>query len=461
MDLRYKELLNIQDCPIKFEGNSEILERQIAGFSIDSRTIEASEIFVAIHGEKFDGHQFINDVYKKGVQVCIVSEFWFRSQSKNNLIQNYFIVEDTLVALQEISRYYRLKFDIPLLALTGSNGKTTTKEMIAAVLEKKYNVLKNKGNLNNHIGVPLSLLHLSAENEIAVIEMGTNNFGEIARLAAIAHPNYGLITNIGPAHLEFFGSLEGVFKAKSELWQYLKKNGGAVFVNADDEWLGKNLPSVEKVIQYGFENKAKVQGEFLGLDGEGRSSFRVDDTEIRLAIPGMHNIYNALAAVSVGLEFELSLGEIKSALEKFVPTSKRMEVIRSRGLVIINDCYNSNPESARKSLLTLSQMHTSGKKIAVLADMLELGKWSEPEHEGIGQYAFKLGTIDYLLTYGALSKSTSQKAAELGMPNAIHFEDKKALVANLKKIVSKDDIVLIKGSRGMVMEDVTNELTKS
>jgi len=460
MNLQYRELLNIQGCHIQFKGNPEILEQQISGFSIDSRTVQPDKVFIAIQGENFDGHQFISSVHKKDVQVCIVSQSWFRAQSKENQAGNYFIVEDTLVALQEISRYYRLKFDIPLLALTGSNGKTTTKEMIAAVLEKKYNVLKNKGNLNNHIGVPLSLLELTADIEIAVIEMGTNNFGEIARLAEIAHPNYGLITNIGPAHLEFFGSLEGVYKAKSELWQFLEKNGRVAFVNADDEWLGKNLPSVDKVIQVGFEKKANVQGKFLGLDGEGRSSFRVDDTEIRLGITGMHNIYNALAAVAVGMEFDLSVNQIKSALENFVPTSKRMEVIRSKGLVIINDCYNSNPESARKTLLTLSQMQTAGKKVAVLADMLELGKWSESEHEGIGEYVFTLGNIDYLLTYGALSKLTSQQAEKLGMPYALHFEDKNALISYLKNIAKKGDIILIKGSRGMVMEDVTTGLTE-
>ncbi|UCE04410.1 MAG: UDP-N-acetylmuramoyl-tripeptide--D-alanyl-D-alanine ligase [bacterium] len=455
MDLVIQELLNIQDCRIEFKGKPEILEQPVAGFSIDSRTIKPSQAFIAIKGEKYDGHQFIPEVQTSGVQIFVVSRFWFESQDQQNLFGNYFIVDDTLRTLQEIGRYYRLKFSIPLLALTGSNGKTTTKEMIAAVLGEKYNVIKNKGNLNNHIGVPLSLLEISTDHDIAVLEMGTNHFGEVARLAEIAHPTCGLITNIGPAHLEFFGSLQGVYKAKSELWRFLEQHGQIAFINIDDDLLSKNLPLIKKIVTYGFENTAHIQGKYLGLDEQGRSRFRVNGTEINLGIVGMHNIYNALAAVAVGLEFDLNMSQIKVALEKFLPTSKRMEVIRKKGLVIINDCYNSNPESARKSLLTLSQMQTQGKRIAVLADMLELGKWSESEHQRIGEYVFSLGNIDHLLTYGPLSTLTTRQAETLGLKNAMHFNDKKELIYYLSQITTENDLVLIKGSRGMVMEEVT------
>ncbi len=455
MNLQFKELLNIPNYQSKYEGKPEIFEQTISGFSIDSRLIKSNEVFIAIKGDKFDGHQFIADVIAKGVQICVVSRSWYEIQAKAKLIGNYLLVDDTLVALQEISRYYRLKFDIPVLALTGSNGKTTTKEMITSVLGEKYHVLKNKGNLNNHIGVPLSLLEITNKHEIVVIEMGTNHRGEIARLAEIAIPTAGLITNIGPAHLEFFGSLEGVYQAKSELWQFLEQHGQIAFVNIDDRMLAKRLPLVPKVLTYGFENKAQVQGKFLGLDMEGRSSFSVNGTEIKLEIVGMHNIYNALAAVTVGLEFGLDLYRIKIALEKFQPTSKRMEIIRKKGLVIINDCYNSNPESARKALLTLSEMHTSGKRIAVLGDMLELGDWSESEHKGIGEYVVSMGNIDYLLTYGSLSGLTILEAAKLGLTTAMHFNSKKELINYLKRIVIDGDLILIKGSRGMAMEEVT------
>jgi len=458
MNLQLKELLNIQSCHFEFKGEPEILKPNISGFSIDSRTIKPDEVFIAIKGEKFDGHQFVSDVFAKGVPAGVVSKSWYEIQRTEKLKRNYFVVEDTLIGLQEIGRYYRLKFDIPVLALTGSNGKTTTKEMMAAVLSEKYQILKNKGNWNNHFGVPLSLLELTDQHEIAIIEMGTNHHGEIARLAAIASPTCGLITNIGPAHLEFFGSLEGVYQAKSELWQFLERHGQLAFVNVDDKLLSSNRPRVSKVVTYGFENNAQVQGKFLGLDAEGRSSFRVKQIEINLGIAGMHNIYNALAAVAVGLEFDLNLNQIKVALEKFLPSSKRMEVIRKNGLVIINDCYNSNPESARKALLTLSQMQANGKRIAVLADMLELGDWSESEHRGLGDHVVSLGNIDHLLAYGSLSKLIIQQVAKLGFKKAVHFEHKKDLITHLKRITHAGDLILIKGSRGMVMEEVTTGL---
>jgi len=461
MDLQLRELLSIQNCQFEFKGKPEILHQHVSGFSIDSRTIKSNEIFIAIKGEKFNGHQFIPDIQVAGVQAFIVTKSWFKTQDQEKLYGNYFLVENALVALQEISHYYRLKFNKPLLALTGSNGKTTTKEMIGAVLGEKYNVLKNKGNLNNHIGVPLSLLEIRSDHDIAIIEMGTNHLGEIARLAEIANPTCGLITNIGPAHLEFFGSLEGVFQAKSELWKFLEKNGQIAFVNIDDAILSRNLPSVKRIVTYGFENPAQVQGKFLGIDRKVRPSFAVDETEINLKLVGRHNIYNALAAVAVGLEFDLSMNQIKVALEEFLPTSKRMEVIRKKGLVIINDCYNSNPESAKKSLLTLTQMQTRGKRIAVLADMLELGDWGESEHQGIGEFVHKLGNIEYLLTYGPLSKLTSRQAENLGMKNAIHFENKQELISYLKKIIAKGDLLLIKGSRGMLMEEVTMGVIES
>jgi UDP-N-acetylmuramoyl-tripeptide--D-alanyl-D-alanine ligase len=455
MNLQVRELLNIKSVPVEIQGPAELLNKYVSGFSIDSRTIKPGEIFIAIKGDKFDGHQFIADVQASGASIAIVSKNWYESQDQKSAMGLYLIVPDTLVALQEIGRFYRQKFDFPLLALTGSNGKTTTKEMASAVLAEKYQVVKNRGNLNNHIGVPLSLFDFGEQHNFGVIEMGTNHFGEIARLAEIAQPTCGLITNIGPAHLEFFGSLEGVLKAKSELWQFLEQQGQIAFVNVDDTFLRSQIPAVKKVVTYGFENKADVQGKFLGLDAEGRPAFQIQGTRINLGIVGMHNIYNALAAVAVGLEFDLNLSQVKVALEKFLPTSKRMEVIRSKGMVIINDCYNSNPESARKSLLTLSQMKTDGKRIAVLADMLELGEWAAKEHRQMGDFVVSLGNIHFLLTFGPMSKLSTRQAKSLGLKNAIHFDDKKELIHYLKKSIAEKDIILIKGSRGMVMEQVT------
>ncbi len=458
MDLTFQELLHMDLLPCEFRGDPSLLAQSIAGFCIDSRVIQANQTFVAIKGDRHDGHEFIADVMAKGARASMVSRAWYVQQLDQVPPGNYFLVDDTVEALQAIARYYRQKFDIPLLALTGSNGKTTTKEMIAAVLSQKWRILKNPGNLNNHIGVPLTLLELTATHDAGVIEMGTNHPGEIARLAEIACPTAGLITNIGPAHLEFFGSLQGVFEAKTELWRYLERDGGVAFVNIDDPLLRGKLPNGPRIITYGFETPAQVSGQFLGLDGEGRAAFAVGDVTIRLEIVGMHNIYNALAAVAVGLEFDLTLNQIKTALERFLPASKRMEVIRSAGMVIINDCYNSNPESARKALLTLSQMKTTGKRIAVLADMLELGQWSQSEHQAIGQYAASLGNIDWLFTYGPLSQLTASQAQRDGVKHVFHFDDKSRLIRQLKPVIAEGDVILIKGSRGMAMEQVTSAL---
>jgi UDP-N-acetylmuramoyl-tripeptide--D-alanyl-D-alanine ligase len=461
MNIFYHELLKIENLNVEFVGNPTLLDKKIQNFSINSRTIQQNEVFFAIKGERFDGHNFIFDVLKKGITACVASKSWFQSQDKTKLNGNFFLVLDTLIALQEISRYCRLKHDIPVIALTGSNGKTTSKEMIAAVLGKKYNVLKTEGNLNNHIGVPLTLFSLNTEHEIAIIEMGANGWGEIARLSEIVCPSHGLITNIGPAHLEFFGSLEGVFKAKSELWQNLEHNKGIAFINIDDDYLCKNIPQAKKVITYGFDNQAEVRGKFISINQKGQPVFNIEKQKINLKIAGIHNIYNALAAVTVGLEFGLTIQEIKSVLEKFQAASQRMEILEKKGITIINDCYNSNPESAKKALFTLSQMETKGKRMAVLGDMFELGEHGTTQHELIGEYCSSLKNINILFAHGPLSLFAVGGARKSGIQECKHFNDKRDLISRLLSVVQNGDLILIKGSRGMAMEDVTNALLKS
>jgi len=458
MNLTYRELLNITNLQLEYVGDPEILNEEIPGFSINSKTINPREAFIAIKGERFDAHNFIFDVLKKGNNNCIVSRDWFKAQNIADLQGNFFLVSDTLFALQEISHYYRLKFQIPIIALTGSNGKTTTKEMIATVLAKKYNILKTEGNLNNHIGLPLTLFNLNRQHEIAITEMGTNSKGEIARLAEIGSPTHGLITNIGPAHLEFFKTLEGVSEAKRELWQNLEKNGEVVFINVDDPFLRKNIPQVKKNVTYGFENKADIQGKFIRINKKGQAVFKVADIEFSLKIAGIHNIYNALAAIAIGLNFDLNWAQIKSALESFSGADKRMEIIEKRGIIIINDTYNSNPESAKKALLTLSQMETNGKRIAVLGDMFELGENGKREHETVGEYVSSLKNINLLLTHGPLSEFTDRQAKKTGIANSLFYSDKEQLINYLKSVIEKGDLILIKGSRGMMMEEVTNNL---
>lgn len=461
MKLTLGKLLDMPRYRIEYLGRPELLRWPMPRLVTDSRAANPGDIFLALKGEKFDGHQFVADALKKGVQLFVVSKSWFQTATDKHEQGNFLLVDDTLQALQEIGHFYRLQFDLPLLALTGSNGKTTTKEMISAILSCEYRVHKNKGNLNNHIGVPLSLLELTDEHEIAVIEMGTNHFGEISRLAELAQPTCGLITNIGPAHLEFFGSLQGVFRAKRELWQFLERNRGMAFVNVDDPLLGTHQPATTRLVTFGFEKPAEFQGHFLGLDDQGRATLKVGQESIKLGIAGMHNIYNALAAIAVGSVFDVSMAQMKAALEQFIPAARRMEVIQKHGITIINDCYNSNPASARKALLTLSQMRTNGRRVAVLADMLELGEAALPEHEAMADYIIGLGNIDWLLAYGPLSAAMIERIKRLGFKAAIHFEKKQMLIDYLKQIISRDDLLLVKGSRGMAMEEVTQHIIES
>ncbi len=455
MNLTLKEILRIKKLNAEFFGDETILSLPISGISINSREIENGKIFIAIRGERLDAHQFISDAFKRGALACVVARNWFTVQNKDSLRGNFIVVQDTLFTLQEISHYYRKKFDIPFLAITGSNGKTTTKEMIAAVLRQKFNVLKNPGNLNNHIGLPLTLLKLDKNHEFAITEMGTNHFGEISRLAEIGAPNYGLITNIGPAHLEFFGSLDGVYRAKTELWEYLEKEGLGTFVNMDDPYLRKKLPAVPDVIEYGFEYGKDVRGELVGMDSSGHPAFRCGELEIQLSVPGMHNIYNALAAVAVGKKFGVSDEKIKLALESFQSADKRMEILDIGGMKIINDCYNSNSASAKRALETLGQMESSGKKIAILGDMFELGDVSEKEHFSVGEYCSKLKKIDFLLAVGEMSKFTVEAAKDSLGDRAVHFSNKSDLKKYVLKLLKPGDLILIKGSRGMAMEEIT------
>jgi len=440
----------------EYVGDRGILEREISGISIDSRTAKSGDLFFAIVGDNFNAHQFVADVLQQQVMAVVVSKKWYNT---NSLSGNFVVVDDTLTALQEAAHCFRLKFKFPFLGITGSNGKTTTKEMIADVLSQKFAVLKNKGNLNNHVGVPLTLFTLKDSYELAIIEMGSNHFGEIKRLAEISEPEFGLITNIGPAHLEFFGTVEGVAREKTELWHVVENKNGVSFVNIDDAHLAKRIPRSGTVITYGFDEHADIKGEYLSVDETGAPKFRVLNTEIKLKVTGMHNIYNALAAVAVGLEFNVNVNQIKQTLEDFVSASKRMEVIKHNGLVIINDSYNSNLLSAQSALNTLAQMKTNGRRIAVLSDMLELGAASESHHIQVGDLVARL-RIDYLLTYGPFSRFTHEQALKTGLRTAIHFDTKMELIKYLHKLIKQEDVVLIKGSRGMAMERVTETLLK-
>jgi UDP-N-acetylmuramoyl-tripeptide--D-alanyl-D-alanine ligase len=459
MRLDARELLNIEHIHVQ---NADRLQgRRLKGVSTDSRTVKPGDVFFAIKGEKFDGHAFVAEAFSQGCIAAVVEERYPETSTQLGDVP-LFVVRDSIRALGQFARLYRRRFDIPVISITGSNGKTTTKEMIAAVLGQKFNVLKTEGNLNNHIGVPMTLFRLEKHHDVAVVEMGTNHFGEIEYLSSVAEPTHGLITNIAKAHLEFFGSLDGVATAKGELFDWLSGHGLA-FVNVDDPFVRERAAAVKHKVTYGFGGKrVNVKGRFLGLNRkvQPRFSFGVHPlsrlSSVQLKTYGKHTAECGLAAAAVGLHFRVGTAKIKMALEKHRPGSNRMEVLRIGGVTILNDTYNANPDSVLSALETLAAMECKGKRIFVFGDMLELGSSSEREHRSIGREVRRRG-FEYVLTYG---KASAVTRAESHAPYAFHYEQKSTLIAYLEELVTTRDVVLVKGSRGMKMEDVVIHLTE-
>ncbi len=452
MKLSPNELLHIAHDELR--NARKLKGERITGISTDSRTIREGELFVAIRGPHFDGHRFLAEAFARGAVAAVVDREGAVEPVKTMPL---LVVPDTTVALGELARYYRLKFDIPILAIGGSNGKTTTKEMVAAVLRRRYAVLSTEGNLNNQIGVPHTLFRLQRSHEIAVVEIGTNHPGEIAYLCHVLEPTHGLITNIGREHLEFFRTLGGVAKEEGALFDALaRRNGAVAFINVDDTFLRRRAKKMRNKVTYGSTAAAVVRGRIGDVDTAGRVELCVTrrggkrTLRIRLSIPGAHNAINALAATAVGLTFRVPASEITSALEEFQPVSKRMEILTINGITVYNDTYNANPDSVRAALRTLVSAQVAGKRIAVLADMNELGEASQAEHARIGKELSSL-PIDYLLTYGEQARYIHEAA---NVRFKVHYQQKNMLAEYLCELLSPGDAVLVKGSRGLTMEDV-------
>ena len=437
------------------------------GVSTDSRSVQHDDLFIAIRGEKFDGHNFITKAVESGASAIAVDARWADANQilLSSLNLPCLIVEDTVRLLGQVAQMHRRKYKIPVLVIGGSNGKTTTKEMIAAVLKTKYRVLSTEGNLNNHIGVPQTLLRLEQQHQVAVIEIGTNHFGEIAYLASMVEPTHALITNVGREHLEFFGSLDGVARAEAEVFEWMRRQKqakGVGFINHDDPRLSKLTKKLKKSITYGFgKGSLTVKGKVLGFNElafarleikpRGKKAFRIE-----LAVPGEHNAINALAASAVGLTLGVPSKKIQAGLSSFSSASKRMQLFQVNGVTVLNDTYNSNPDSALAALGALGRIRTTGKKIAVLADMLELGDDSPQEHRRIGAAVAASGTT-HLLGFGPLTQNTVNAATTEFKK---HFELKTTLSEQLVQLLSPGDVVLVKGSRGMRMEEVVAFITE-
>jgi UDP-N-acetylmuramoyl-tripeptide--D-alanyl-D-alanine ligase len=432
---------------------------EIKGISIDSRTVRPGELFVAIRGDRFDGHDFVPDVIKKGAWGALVARTVLEHRPTHlGGLRNILPVENTLVALQEMAYLHRRNFTIPVVGITGSNGKTTTKEMLAGILKRHGAVLKNEGNLNNHIGVPLTLLKLNADHTAAVVEMGMSAPGEIALLARLIGPDVGVITNIGPAHLEFLKSMDLVAQAKGELFEHLKADGTAV-LNADDQYfavLKKKFSG--RVRSFGIDKQADVRASDL-RQGQDCTDFMIESNgtraNVRVRAVGRHNISNALAAAAAALAMGTSLDEVKEGLEAFLPVAMRSELKQVQGRTVFADYYNANPASMEAALATLITLKPGSKAIAVLGDMLELGTAAIDAHRAIGATTARLG-IDQVITLGTLAKYTAEGAIDAGLPkNRVHGAGSPAEAADmLRKLSRPGDVVLIKGSRGMKMEKI-------
>lgn len=450
--MKVQEILDITKGNIV--SGDPAAEIDLAAISTDSRAISAGQFFLPLKGDNFSGEDFIDDAFDKGAIGVLTSDAEPKAQGPDKII---IIVKDTLKALQKIAHAHREKFNIPVIGVTGSNGKTTAKDMMAKILSPKYNVLKNEGTKNNQIGLPQTLLKLNKEHEICILEMGTNHMGEIRVLADIARPDIVVITNIGPSHLKFLKDLEGVFESKKEIFEFLGDDSIAV-LNGDDEYLSKVKSNKFKIKRFGLDKGNDFQASIVSTE-KGKIDFLVNDkAPFVLNMAGVHNVYNALAAIAVADHFNLDYDSMKKELAGYTPTYMRMNIKDIDGVVIIDDAYNSNPLSMRAALETVRSYPAKAKWI-VSGDMLELGEKEDYFHSMIGE-AIAKGGFDGLLTFGKLSQKTSSAALESGMikDRVWHCSDREEIAAILRKVAKAGDCILIKGSRAMKMEEVIENL---
>ena len=399
----------------------------------DSRKIRKGSIYFALKGENFNGNKFAIEAINKGASYAIIDEVEF------NTHKNTILVKNTLETLQQLANFNRKLLNIPIISLTGSNGKTTTKELINSVLSKKFNTTATIGNLNNHIGVPLTLLSMTPKTEIGIVEMGANHLKEIEFLCDIAEPNYGYITNFGKAHLEGFGSVEGIIKGKSELYTFLRKTNGIAFVNEDDETQIKQSTGI-KTISF---NKNSIQ--FIEANPFVKIKFKNSMIESQLI--GKYNFNNIAAAITIGNYFKVAENQIKNAIENYVPTNNRSQIIKKGTTKIILDAYNANPSSMQAALENFNQLKNSNK-IVFLGDMFELGNDSNKEHQYIADLATSYNFKKVYLIGKAFSTTSVKNAFKYN-----NFEDFKTSNINLK---INNTTILIKGSRGMALERILN-----
>ncbi|MBB6217009.1 UDP-N-acetylmuramoyl-tripeptide--D-alanyl-D-alanine ligase [Anaerosolibacter carboniphilus] len=439
------------------KGDQEAL---IHGVTIDSRKVKSGELFIPLVGERFDGHSFIGEVLLHGAGGILCDRSKYEAETIDEE-QCVILVDDTLKAMHILAKYYMSKFDIPVIGVTGSTGKTSTKDMIYAVLSKKYNVLRNQGNFNNHIGLPLTMFQMEKDHEVAVFEMGMSGFGEIDLLAELVRPKIAVISNIGLSHIEHLGSQENIMKAKMEITNYFQK-GSRLIVNGDDAYLAK-LQQKEfefNIIYIGVYGRYNYIAENIQDLGEYGSQFDLwigsRNYSFKLKVPGKHNIYNALMAIAIGVEMDVEMSFIQEALEEFGGSKMRLNIMMTKeGIKIINDAYNASPDSMVSAISVLDKM-IANRKIACLGDMLEMGEYTERGHYQVGAEIMNRQKIDMLVTVGSSAQHIAKGAKEHGFNEEQIFlcQDNHEAIEILKGILKHGDAVLIKGSRGMKMEEI-------
>lgn len=437
--------------------------KDISGVSTDSRTTKVDDLFIPLVGDNFDGHSYIKNAIEKGAIGVLIEKNKFKLDENTNDKVFFIEVDDTLEALQNLSKYYRNLFSIPVIGVTGSTGKTTTKDMVSNVLSFRFNTLKNIGNLNNQIGLPLTIFNLDKSNEMCVLEMGMSGFGEISELANIARPNIGIITNIGLSHIEHLGSQENICKAKMEIGTYLGEND-YLLLNGDDKFLRmtKNTSSVYNRVYIGLTEDNDLYAQNIeDLKGNGYSfDVKIADGlhSFTITQPGIHNILNALYAIWIGIYYGMSPTEINNSFREFQPSKMRLEIIKLREFTVINDAYNASPDSMTAALKVLSSID-GNRKIAVLGNMFEMGDHSEFGHRLVGD-AVVANNVDTLITVGDMAKWIADEAIVKGLSqeNIFSVLSNREAVKIIEEKASDGDVILVKGSRGMKMDEIVTDI---
>lgn len=455
MDIKVEDI--VRECNAKLVcGNNQII---CGDFSKDTRLVKENDVYVGLKGESFDGNKLYEQALEKGAKVCILQDVEINEDIKSKYFDRaIIIVEDTIKALQQLAAYKRSLYNIPVVGITGSVGKTSARDMIASIVATKYKVWKTQGNYNNHLGLPLTILGLK-DHEALVVEMGMNHSGEISLLSKIAKPDIAVITNVGTAHIGNLGSREGILKAKLEILDGLKKDG-VLIINKDDDMLSSwydKQENKDNILTFGIDSDGDIKATDIEI-GERGSSFKINDKKFEVPIAGGHYIYHALLGILVGRELNISDEKIAEGIKSIELTKGRMEMIKcSDDIIVINDCYNANFDSMKAAVDYLGKVENR-RKIAVLGDMLELGEFSEALHKKIGEEVSK-NNIDILITVGELGKLINDTADNSSLKK-YHFDNNEEAIKKIKSIMENKDIVLVKASNAMKFIEIVEAIKK-